>query len=95
MTEPVRKLDLLQGTLDMLILRLCATGPIHGYALAQRMQLLSKAALQVPQGSLYHALHRLETRGWLKVDWKQTESVRQLLCEATSGHGSGRSGVLE
>ena len=71
------KLDLLQGTLDMLILRLCSAGPLHGYALAQRLRLLSQSALTVPQGSLYPALHRLETRGWLKADWKLTETGRE------------------
>jgi PadR family transcriptional regulator PadR len=77
MTKAPVKLDLLQGTLDMLILRLCAAGPMHGYALAQRLLLLSRDALKVPQGSLYPALHRLEGRGWLKAEWKQTETGRE------------------
>jgi PadR family transcriptional regulator PadR len=71
------KQDLLQGTLDMLILRICAAGAIHGYAIAQKLQLVSRDALKVPQGSLYPALHRLETRGLLKAEWKQTEMGRE------------------
>ena len=61
-----RKSDLLQGTLDMLILKIVALGPIHGYGIAQRIRQISKEVLQVQQGSLYPALHRLEKRRWLK-----------------------------
>lgn len=68
--------ELLQGTLDMLILRVAALEPIHGYAIVQRIQQLSKAALQIRQGSLYPALYRLEERGWLKSDWRTTEGGR-------------------
>ena len=74
MTHP--KSDLLQGTLDMLILQIAALGPVHGYAIAQRLQQISKDILQVQQGSLYPALHRLEARGWLKAEWKTTETGR-------------------
>ena len=70
------KSDLLQGTLDMLILQIAALGPVHGYAIAQRLQQISKDALQVQQGSLYPALHRLEAKGWLKAEWKTTETGR-------------------
>lgn len=70
------KSDLLQGTLDMLILQVTALGPVHGYAIAQRLQQISKDILQVQQGSLYPALHRLEARGWLKADWNTTETGR-------------------
>src|SRR5512135_1102043 len=73
-TEP--KSDLLQGTLDMLILKTLERAPLHGYALAQRINDTSNALLQVPQGSLYPALHRLENRGFLEADWKQVESGR-------------------
>ena len=69
--------DLLQGTLDLLILQVVAPGPLHGYAIAQRLQQLSKEALQVQQGSLYPALHRLEGRGWLKAEWRNTETGRE------------------
>jgi transcriptional regulator len=71
------KSDLPQGTLDLLILKVVAIGPIHGYAIAQRLQQVSRDVLQVPQGSLYPALHRLENRGLLAADWKQTASGRE------------------
>src|SRR5258705_13852746 len=71
------KSDLPQGTLDLLILKIAALGPIHGYAIAQRFQQASRNVVQVPQGSLYPALHRLENRGLLAGDWKQTESGRE------------------
>lgn len=71
------KADLPQGTLDMLILKVVALGPIHGYAIAQRLQQISKEVLQVQQGSLYPALHRLENRGWMKADWRNSETGRE------------------
>jgi transcriptional regulator len=71
------KSDLLQGTLDLLILKVVALGPIHGYAIAQRIRQISKEVLQVQQGSLYPALHRLENRKWLKADWREAESGRE------------------
>jgi transcriptional regulator len=70
------KSDLPQGTLDLLILKVVALGPLHGYAIAQRLQQVSRNVVQVPQGSLYPALHRLENRGLLAADWKQTETGR-------------------
>jgi PadR family transcriptional regulator PadR len=69
--------ELLQGTLDMLILKIAALRPIHGYAIVQRIQQVSKEALQIRQGSLYPALYRLENRGWLKSEWKATEGGRE------------------
>jgi len=71
------KSDLLQGTLDLLILQVASLGSIHGYAVAQRLQQISKDVLQVQQGSLYPALHRLEDRGWLKAEWRDTDSGRE------------------
>src|SRR5258707_8357555 len=71
------KTELLKGTLDMLILRVVAFGPIHGYAISQRLQQISKDFFQVPQGSLYPALHRLEDRGWLQSEWKDSETGRE------------------
>lgn len=68
--------DLLQGTLDMLILKVVALGPTHGYAIAQRLQQMSQDVLQVQQGSLYPALHRLEKRGWVKAEWAATDTGR-------------------
>ena len=71
------KSDLPQGTLDLLILKVVALGPVHGYAIAQRLQQVSRDVVQVPQGSLYPALHRLENRGLLGADWKETETGRE------------------
>jgi len=71
------KADLPQGTLDLLILKVVALGPVHGYAIAQRLQQVSRHVVQVPQGSLYPALHRLENRGLLDADWKATDTGRE------------------
>jgi len=71
------KSDLPQGTLDLLILKIVALGPVHGYAIAQRLQQVSRDVVQVPQGSLYPALHRLENRGLLAADWQETETGRE------------------
>jgi len=71
------KSDLPQGTLDLLILQVVAAGAIHGYAIAQRLQLISRDVVQVPQGSLYPALHRLENRGLLTADWKMSDTGRE------------------
>jgi transcriptional regulator len=71
-----RDAELLQGTLDMLILKVTALGPIHGYAIVQRIRQISRDALQIRQGSLYPALYRLENQGLLKSEWKSTESGR-------------------
>lgn len=71
------KPDLPQGTLDLLILKIVALGPVHGYAIAQRLQQVSRDVVQAPQGSLYPALHRLENRKWLEAVWKPTESGRE------------------
>jgi transcriptional regulator len=69
--------DLPQGTLDLLILKIVALGAIHGYGIAQRLQQVSRDVVQVPQGSLYPALHRLENRGFLAADWQDTETGRE------------------
>ena len=71
------KSDLLQGTLDVLILKIVALEPIHGYGIAQRIRQISKAVLQVQQGSLYPALHRLEKRGLLGAKWGEAETGRE------------------
>src|SRR5438034_10919496 len=73
----VEKSDLPQGTLDLLILKVVALGPVHGYAIAQRLEQVSRGVVQVLQGSLYPALHRLENRGLLAADWEETESGRE------------------
>ena len=69
--------ELLQGTLDMLILKVAALRPIHGYGIVQRIQQISKDALQIRQGSLYPALYRLENRGWLQAEWKTNDGGRE------------------
>lgn len=70
------KSDLLQGTLDLLVLKVLALGPLHGYGIAQRIRQISNDVLQVQQGSLYPALHRLEKRGWLLASWSESETGR-------------------
>jgi PadR family transcriptional regulator PadR len=74
---PECRLDLLQGTLDLLILRTLQTGPMHGWAISERIQQISQEVLQVNQGSLYPALHRLEHRGWVKAEWGVSELGRR------------------
>jgi transcriptional regulator len=90
MARPSEKTDLLQGTLDLLILQVAALGPVHGYAMAQRLNQISKEALQVQQGSLYPALHRLEKRGWLKAEWRAAESGREAKFYALTAAGRKR-----
>ena len=68
--------DLVQGTLDLLILRILTLEPKHGWAIAKRIEQISGDVLQVQQGSLYPALHRLEQQGWIKAEWSQTETGR-------------------
>jgi transcriptional regulator len=74
---PTEKSDLLQGTLDMLILKIVTLGPVHGYGISLRIRQISKEVLQVQQGSLYPALHRLERRGWLDAQWGESDNGRQ------------------
>jgi PadR family transcriptional regulator PadR len=71
------RLDLPQGTLDLLILRTLALGPQHGWAMAQRIQQVSSDTLQIQQGTLYPALHRLERRGWIKSRWGASDNNRR------------------
>ena len=69
--------DLVQGTLDLLILKLLALQPLHGWAISRRLKSLSGDVLQVSEGSLYPALHKLEQEGWITAEWKQTENNRR------------------
>jgi transcriptional regulator len=69
--------DLLQGTLDMLILKAISLGPLHGYGVLLRLGQISREALQVPQGSLYPALYRLQSRGWVTSEWGESENKRK------------------
>jgi len=71
------RLDLPHGTLDLLILRTLALGPRHGWAISERVQQVSSEVLQIQQGSLYPALHRLERRGWIKAKWGASENNRR------------------
>jgi PadR family transcriptional regulator PadR len=71
------RLDLPQGTLDLLILKSVSLEPLHGWAIAERIRQVSREALQIPQGSLYPALHRLERRGWIRARWGASESNRK------------------
>src|ERR1700745_4345585 len=84
---PIEKCDLLQGTLDMLILKIVALGPVHGYGISQRIRQVSKEVLQVQQGSLYPALHRREKRGWLAAEWGESENGREAKFYKLSGKG--------
>jgi PadR family transcriptional regulator PadR len=71
------RLDLPQGTLDLLILKSLSLGPRHGWAISERIQQVSRAALQIPQGSLYPALHRLERQGWIAAEWGASDNNRR------------------
>ncbi len=77
---PDRRIDLPQGTLDLLILRTLSLGPQHGWAISERVQQVSSDVLQIQQGSLYPALHRLERRGWIKARWGLSENNRRAKC---------------
>ena len=74
---PPTRFPIPQGTLDMLILQMLSLEPAHGYAVAKRLEQISRSIVQVNQGSLYPALHRLEQRGWLKAEWKASETGRE------------------
>lgn len=72
-----KKSDLLQGTLDMLVLRVLSRGELHGWGITQKLEQLSQSALQVDEGSLYPALYRMEEKGWIEAEWKMTENNRR------------------
>lgn len=74
---PNERLDLPQGTLDLLILKALSLGPMHGWAISERLQDVSREMLQVPQGSLYPALHRLEREGWISAEWGASDNNRK------------------
>ena len=85
---PSSRFPIPQGTLDMLILQILSLEPAHGYGIAQRLEQISKSVVQVNQGSLYPALYRLEQKGWLKADWKESETGREakFYSLTSSGH---------
>ena len=88
MASDAARSDLLQGTLDVLILKIVALGPIHGYAIAQRLQQMSADVLRVQQGSLYPALHRLEKRSWLRAEWRSQGRQDPAPAAQSGGHPS-------
>jgi PadR family transcriptional regulator, regulatory protein PadR len=92
---PLEKTDLLQGTLDLLILKVVTLGPVHGYGIAQRIRQISQDVLQVQQGSLYPALHRLEKRGWLKSDWGESDNGREAKFYRLSAKGRSQLAAEE
>lgn len=85
--------DLLQGTLDLLILKTLALGPHHGWGVSQRIQQMSKDVLQVNQGSLYPALHRLEQRGWITAEWGTSENNRKAKFYRLTPRGQSQLGA--
>ncbi len=82
--------DLVQGTLDLLILKTISLEPKHGWAIAKRIQQVSNEVLQVQQGSLYPALHRLEQQGWIRAKWSETETGRQAKFYSLTASGRGQ-----
>jgi PadR family transcriptional regulator, regulatory protein PadR len=81
------KSEFLRGTLDMLVLKVVALGPNHGYAIAQRLRQISREFFTIHQGSLYPALHRLEDRGWLSAEWRDSETGREAKFYALTSKG--------
>jgi PadR family transcriptional regulator PadR len=84
---PSSKFPIPQGTLDMLILQIVSLEPAHGYGIALRLAEISRSVVQVNQGSLYPALHRLELKGWLRAEWKQSETGRDARFYALTASG--------
>ena len=82
-----QSLDLPQGTLDLLILKALSLEPMHGWAISERLHQVSKATVQIPQGSLYPALHRLERRGWIKAEWGTSDNNRKAKYYALTSQG--------
>jgi PadR family transcriptional regulator, regulatory protein PadR len=87
------KSDLLQGTLDLLILKVVAMGPIHGYAISKRIQQITQDTLRIQQGSLYPALHKLEKRQWLQAAWREAESGREAKFYSLTTAGRKQLGI--
>ena len=83
----MKRFPIPQGTLDMLILQMVSLQPLHGYGVAQRLEQISKGTVQANQGSLYPALHRLEQKGWLKAEWKESETGREAKFYALTASG--------
>jgi PadR family transcriptional regulator, regulatory protein PadR len=90
---PSPRFPIPQGTLDMLILQILSLGPAHGYAIAQRLDQISRAVVRVNQGSLYPALHRLEQKQWLKAEWTSSETGREAKVYSLTASGRKQLGV--
>ena len=90
-----QKTDLLQGTLDMLILKALSAGAMHGYGVGRRIELLAEEMLKVEEGSLYPALYRLEERGWIKSDWGTSDNNRRARFYTLTAKGRRQLGVEE
>ena len=90
---PSPRFPIPQGTLDMLVLQILSVGPAHGYAIAQRLDQISRAVVQVNQGSLYPALHRLEQKRWLKAQWMPSETGREAKVYSLTPAGRKQLGV--
>jgi PadR family transcriptional regulator len=93
--KPDQKADLLQGTLDMLILKAVSLGPLHGYGIIQRIRQMSGEMLEVEQGSLYPALYRSEQRGWVSSQWEKSETGRRAKLYTLTKAGRGQLEVEE
>lgn len=93
MAKKNRRADMLQGTLDLLILHALSLGPMHGWGVSQRIRELSRDVLQVNQGSLYPALHRLEYRGLVQAEWGSSENNRRAKIYALTSQGESKLGV--
>ena len=85
--------DMIRGTLDMLILKVLSIEPMHGWGICERIQQMSREALQVNQGSLYSSLHRLTREGWIRSEWKMTENNRRARYYDLTRAGEGQLGV--
>jgi PadR family transcriptional regulator PadR len=90
---PSPRFPIPQGTLDMLILQIVSLEPSHGYGIAQRLEQISRAVVQVNQGSLYPALHRLEQKGWLQAEWKPSETGREAKFYSLTPAGRKQLGI--
>jgi transcriptional regulator len=89
------KTDLLPGTLEMLVLKTLSLGPLHGYGIAQHIQRLSQDVLRVEEGSLYPALQRMQLKGWLRSEWKQTPTKRRARYYGLTTEGRQQLGIVE
>ena len=90
---PTKRIDLLQGTLDLLVLKALALGPLHGLAVSRRIEQMTKGTFRVKPGSLFPALHRMEEAGWLQSSWGESENKRKAKFYSLTGAGRRRLGT--